>query len=164
MNDWISRKDAINIIQSWLDSDIGYSEGERNVMGCAIEELKNLPPAKCLANDRYAEGLRDGAIIERKVTERWISVKDRLPEDLEPVNITWVNHNPESYYENIKDKPFTATGHYCNGRWYWYSSTCQDYLEEYGRCDVDEIDTDIEVIAWMPLPAPYDQQESEDDE
>ena len=95
---------------------------------------------------------------------KWIPVSERLPEDLEPVNITWVNHNPERYYEEFKDKPFTATGHYCKGRWYWYSCTCQDYLEEYGRCDFDEIDTDIEVIAWMPLPKPYEPQESEDKE
>ena len=92
---------------------------------------------------------------------KWIPVSERLPEDLEPVNITWVNHNPERYYEEIKDKPFTATGHYYKGRWYWYSCTCQDYLEEYGRCDFDEIDMDIEVIAWMPLPEPYESQESE---
>ena len=86
---------------------------------------------------------------------RWIPVSERLPENLEPVNITWVNRNPESYYADIKDKPFTATGHYCEGKWYWYSSTCQDYLEEYGRCYVDEIEEDIEVIAWIPLPEPY---------
>ena len=92
---------------------------------------------------------------------RWILVSEKLPEDLEPVNITWVNHNPESYYADIKDKPFTATGYYCKGRWYWYSSTCGDYLKEYGRCDADEIDADVEVIAWMPLPKPY-KAESED--
>lgn len=91
----------------------------------------------------------------------WIPCSERLPEDLEPVNITWVNHNPEGYYADIKDKPFTATGHYCKGRWYWYSSTCQDYLEEYGRCDVDEIDTDIEVTAWMPLPQSYKAESEE---
>ena len=91
---------------------------------------------------------------------RWILVSEKLPEDLEPVNITWVNHNPESYYADIKDKPFTATGYYCKGRWYWYSSTCGDYLKEYGRCNVDEIDADIEITAWMPLPKGY-QAESE---
>ena len=41
---------------------------------------------------------------------RWIPVSERLPEDCVPVNITYVNHNPESYYANIKDVPFTATG------------------------------------------------------
>lgn len=95
------------------------------------------------------------ALSNAENQNKWIPISERLPEDLEPVNITWVNHNPKGYYANIKDKPFTATGHYCKGRWYWYSSTCQDYLEEYGRCDVDEIDTDIEVTAWMELPEPY---------
>lgn len=102
----------------------------------------------------------ESAIKALEQEPKWIPVSEGLPEDLEAVNITWVNHNPESYYMDIKDKPFTATGHYCKGRWYWYSSTCQDYLKEYGRCDVDEIDTDIEVAAWMPLPKPY-KKESE---
>ncbi len=102
------------------------------------------------------------ALEQEQKSGKWIPVRERLPEDLEPVNITWVNHNPERYYEEFKDRPFTATGHYYKGRWYWYSCTCQDYLEEYGRCDFDEIDTDIEVIAWMPLPKPYEPQESEE--
>ena len=86
---------------------------------------------------------------------QWIPVSERLPDNTDPVNITWVNHNPESYYADIKDKPFTATGHYCNGRWWWYSVTCQDYLDEYGHWDIDAMDDAIEVIAWMPLPEPY---------
>ena len=85
----------------------------------------------------------------------WIPVSEQLPDNTDPVNITWVNHNPEPYYADIKDKPFTATGCYCNGKWYWYSVTCQDYLDEYGFCNVDAMDEAIEVIAWMPLPLPY---------
>lgn len=85
----------------------------------------------------------------------WIPVSERLPDNTDPVNITWVNHDPEVYYADIKDKPFTATGHYCNGRWWWYSASCQDYLDEYGHCDDDAMDDAIEVIAWMPLPEPY---------
>ena len=92
---------------------------------------------------------------------RWIPVSERLPNNTDPVNITWVNHNPESYYADIKDKPFTATGHYCNGRWWWYSASCQDYLDEYGHSDVDVMDDAIEVIAWQPLPEPY-RAESEE--
>lgn len=106
--------------------------------------------------------LTSKALEQKPKTGDWIPVSERLPENLEPVNITWVNRNPESYYADIKDKPFTATGHYCEGKWYWYSSTCQDYLEEYGRCDVDEIDKDIEVLAWMPLPEPYKAESEEE--
>lgn len=98
-------------------------------------------------------GVKNGTPLPKR--HGWIPVSERLPKDLEPVNITWINRNPESYYADIKDKPFTATGHYCNGRWWWYSVTCQDYLNEYGRCDVDAMDDDIEVIAWQPLPEPY---------
>ena len=100
-------------------------------------------------------------ILEKQMKDEWIPVSERLPEDTEPVNITWVNHNPELYYAAIKDKPFTATGCYCDGKWYWYSVPCQDYLDECRYCDVDSMAKEIEVIAWMPLPEPY-KAESED--
>lgn len=93
--------------------------------------------------------------LEEIEQEQWIPVSERLPDNTDPVHITWVNHDPEPYYADIKDKSFTATGHYCNGRWWCYFVTCQDYLNEYGRCDVDAMYDDIEVIAWMPLPEPY---------
>ena len=86
----------------------------------------------------------------------WIPVSSgKLPDTNEAVNITWVNRKPPSYYADIKDKPFTATGHYHNGRWYWYSCVCKDYLDEYGDSIGDRMDGNIEVIAWQPLTAPY---------
>ena len=87
---------------------------------------------------------------------QWIPVSERLPEDLSEVNVTWVNHNPEPYYEFTKDKPFTATAVYYKGEWYWYSATCVDYLAEYGRCDWNKVDKAIEIVAWMPLPKPFE--------
>ena len=86
---------------------------------------------------------------------KWIPVSERLPEELVPVNVTWINRNPESYYAKIKDVPFSATAVYYNSKWYWYSSTCVDYLSEYGENDFDLVDKDIDVIAWQPLPQPY---------
>lgn len=84
----------------------------------------------------------------------WIPVTERLPENNDPVNVTWVNHNPEVYYMDIKDKPFTATAHYHRGHWYWYSSVTQDNLDEYGTWTPDLVDRDVEITAWMPLPEP----------
>ena len=43
-------------------------------------------------------------------------------------------------------------------KWYWYTPTTRDMLAEYGRFTQAEIDEDIEVVAWMPLPEPYDEE------
>ena len=82
----------------------------------------------------------------------WISVKDRLPEKLEPVNIVWKNTDPEPYYENIKNKQFVGTSYYFNGKWWWFSSVCEDYLAEYGRSDTDEVEKGIVITHWMSIP------------
>ena len=86
---------------------------------------------------------------------QWIPCSERLPEDIRPVIVTWKNTDPTSYYQYIVGKHFTGTACYKNGKWYWYSSTTEDMLAEYGRCDSEEFDEAIECIAWMPLPEPY---------
>jgi hypothetical protein len=103
----------------------------------------------------YEEGYKDGYEAgKRDAASPWHRVEDELPESNDAVNVVWVNRNPESYYADIKDKPFVATAHYHNGKWYWFSATCKDYLDEYGRCEVDEVDEDIDILYWMPLPSP----------
>ena len=87
--------------------------------------------------------------------EGWIPCSERLPKTNDAVNVTWINRNPAPYHKNIKDKPFTATGHYHDGKWYWYSCISQDLLDEYRDSYGDRMDEDIEVIAWQPLPEPY---------
>ena len=91
----------------------------------------------------------------------WIPVTERLPENNDPVNVTWVNHNPEVYYMDIKDKPYTATAIYFRGKWFWYSCVIEDWLSEYGSNESllanlqEAVDRDIEITAWQPLPEPY---------
>ena len=94
---------------------------------------------------------------------RWIPCGERLPKDLEVVNITWINHRPMTYYADIKDKPFTATAIHYKDKWWWYSPICEDLLAECGKSECDKMDADIEVTAWMPLPEPY-KGERRDDE
>lgn len=113
--------------------------------------------------DHCCEDALQMAITALQNQTVWIPVSERLPEDYVPVNITWVNHNPDPYYADIKDVPFTATGICYKGKWYWYSAVCEDYLKEYGeRYETDAVDADIEVTAWMPLPEPYRESEEED--
>ena len=91
----------------------------------------------------------------------WIPVTERLPENNDPVNVTWVNHNPEVYYMDIKDKPYTATAIYFRGKWFWYSCVIEDWLSEYGSNESllanlqEAVDRDIEITAWCELPEPY---------
>ena len=114
----------------------------------------------CDATEEWEKGYDAGidvaiGILETEPTVReWIPCSERLPENDVPVNIVWTNHKPESYYADIKDKPFTATGICHNGKWYWFSCLCEDYLKLYGRSEMDEVDEEIEILFWMPLPEP----------
>lgn len=92
-------------------------------------------------------------VLEDVDKYRWHDLRkepDELPAECTPVLVTWVNHNPVSYYSDIKDKPFSdAMGVYCEGKWWWWSSACIDYLQEYGESrESDKIDKCVEIIAW----------------
>lgn len=111
------------------------------------------PSSECPANSPRKEIIKKAlALALRRAEPEWISVKDRPPEEAEPVNVTWVNHCPAPYYSKIKNVEQTATAVYFGGKWYWYSAVCVDMLEEYGRNDVDLLDENIEITHWMPLP------------
>ena len=130
----MTKTEAIEILQPFRDAMVDQH-------GCPISDAV------------YA---LDVAIETLKQSEQmWIPVTKRVPEDLEEVNVTWVNHDPEPYYDFVKDKPCSGSAVYYKGSWYWDSSTCVDILAEYGRNESDKIDDGIEVVAWMPLPEPW---------
>lgn len=115
------------------------------------------PYAKPFEGTAYELGLKIMDYIENMDDEKengWIPVSDRLSEECVPVNIVWTNRNPETYYSKIKNVPFSATGVYYNGNWYWYSSTCVDYLAEYGKCEIELVDKAVDITHWQPLPEP----------
>ena len=126
-----------------------------------VDKIDPNPSCKKCAEEhrQLAEWLRE--LKQLREQTRWVSVSERLPEELEPVNITWVNHEPEPYYHDIKDKNFVATGIHYRDQWYWYSTTCADYLGEYGSNEIDLVDDAIEIIAWMPLPESYKAESEE---
>lgn len=97
--------------------------------------------------------------LEKAQEQRWIPVSERPPEDLEEVNITFTNLEPEPYYDFIKGKRFTGSAVFYEGEWYWYSSITVDVLKEYGRYESEKIDKGLKIIAWMPLPDPYKEEQ-----
>lgn len=99
--------------------------------------------------------------LKERKTGRWIPCSERLPEEAYPVVVTWKNDDPVSYYQYILGKHYTGVAHFKDGKWFWYSSVTEDVLMEYGRCDSEEFDEAIQVLAWMPLPEPYGEGEHE---
>lgn len=122
----------------------------------AIKMLKTILRTVYLGNRKCIEAVEKAiSALEKQEQDRWIPCKEKLPEECEEVNITWINTEPAVYYEDIKNKPFTGTGLYCHGRWHWYSAVCKDYLEERGMSPCDEMDDAIKVTAWRPLPEAF---------
>ena len=138
-------------------------EAVNEYIKAVVEELEDLEIH--FDNDYFSSNIevmivKNEAIeIVKQEAERcnsgWILCSERFPDECVPVNVTYINRNPEPYYAKIKDVPFSATAVYYNGKWYWYSSACVDYLTEYGKNDFDLVDKDIDIIAWMELPSAY---------
>lgn len=133
---------------------------------CTYPEYKGKPyfGIKYLENENHIIGYGTynpkvlSNFLEKYFIPRWIPVSEDLPKDIKPVQITWRNNDPETYYQDIKGKHFTGTAHYKDGKWYWYSDVTEDFLAEYGRFDIYEFDSAIEVVAWMPMPEPYETE------
>lgn len=94
---------------------------------------------------------------------RWIPCSERLPEDIVLVNVVWVNRDPPTYYEKIKNVPISGTACRYKGNWYWDSPACIDQLAETGENKFDLVDYGIDITHWMPLPEPPEEKQNETD-
>lgn len=148
MSELIDRQAFIEQERRLYCEDCDRRKGKKNGKLTVCYEIGEAPCRACWLDDAL------GDLEDFPTASPWHRVEDELPESNDAVNVVWVNRNPEYYYADIKDKPFVATAHYHNGKWYWYSATCKDYLDEYGRCDADEVDEAIDILYWMPLPEP----------
>lgn len=131
----------------WTGIEDDYPVSIREVMDITAE-------TGALTTQSRVMELKPYRLPESK-TGRWIPCSERLPEEAYPVVVTWKNDDPASYYQYILGKHYTGVAHFKNGKWFWYSSVTEDVLMEYGRCDSEEFDEAIQVLAWMPLPEPY---------
>ena len=145
MDDLISRQDAIDAIKEFQHGAAEW-KGEQ-------EERSDIWHR---ADSAIASAIEIKLRVKKiPSAQQWIPCSERLPPELKPVNVTWINRQPPTYYEKIKDKPFTDTAVYYEGKWYWQSVLCVDMLKEYGESPADDVAHEIEIVAWMPLPEPY---------
>ena len=137
-----------------IDADVLREVIEDHVTTVSCCPTADWSRGKTEFKKQVLEDIDNAPAVNTEPVRQWISVKDRLPNDNVPVNVVWVNHCPAKYYSEIKDKPFTATALYFRGNWYWWDSTVEDYLAEYGYWEIGIIDSGIEITHWMPLPEP----------
>ncbi len=159
-NDLISRQAVLNLI---ADYDLS--------MGQVVKGIHALPPVPPKPEtvtefaDRCREcGARYGKLLKQKdeaidiaikaiEQTTWIPVSERLPEDgTYLVTVEGIDGEPRidirSFANDLnKVDEFDFPKHKCG----WY-----DYDSEYGFWE------DTRVTAWMPLPKPYEPQESEE--
>ena len=156
MSDLIRRQDAIDALWKALYEYEDKTEKQ-------FQESEDLDVVDWILHRVLVQNMSDidrQTILNLPSAQQWIPCSERLPEDIRPVIVTWKNTDPASYYQYIVGKHFTGTACYKNSKWYWYSSTTEDMLAEYGRYDSEEFDEAIECIAWMPLPEAYREGES----
>ena len=104
--DLINRQQAIDRIRMWLEYD-GYSEGERNVMGCTIQMLEQLPSAETDLSE-YSDKLWRSAYergkAEAQRTGKWITIPNGLlyykSFECSECGMQIVKGNPDNYCPN----------------------------------------------------------------
>ena len=112
----------------------------------AILHCREKANGSCACADDHrqlAEWLTE--LLKRRKTEpKWISCSERLPENSDEVLTTYiVNGN--------KNKRYAETATYYDDDGYW-SSPWDEYRVAGTR---------IDVIAWMPLPEPYKEDDND---
>ena len=162
MSDLISREDAIEAfdLSEKTRKYGGDHSGYDTMLKYEIQDvLENLPSAEAVHIEVYRELYEKYVELKHASAEdEWIPCNKQMPDELAAVNITWVNHNPPPYYKYTKDVPLVDSAVYYRGKWYWWDATVIDLLGEYDGAyihGIEPIDKDIEVVAWMPFPKPY---------
>ena len=111
------------------------------------EIIEQLKAEGCIIDD--VAGNRAEEIIRNHMNDGWIPVQDKLPEDDVDVLITYADIDDENY----TDICITTYG-------YAYLGGNKLDFKEW-RSPFEYFKTNYKVIAWRPLPEPYQAERSE---
>ena len=135
MDDLISRQAAIDICTNAID--LWHGQLGEGALVAVQGRIKALPPVQSEPKS-YRMGYQAGYAA----AQRWIPCSERLPEENGQYLIT-VKYKHVDSYEDI----YAEHGEWIDGRWDMFS---------FGHCGEVE-----DIIAWMPLPAPYSPEGEE---
>lgn len=97
--------------------------------------------------EKAIQELRDNGVF----FSRWIPVSEKLPEEYGEYLITWTTSQSKRPFIGISEGEVTSEYDHEHNR-FKFKWLLEDYVKNY---------PDVKVIAWMPLPEPFEPQESE---
>ena len=94
------------------------------------------------------------ALSSSENPNKWIPVNERLPEEYGEYLITWTTSQSKRPFIGISEGEETLEYDHEHNR-FKFKWLLDDYIKVYPN---------VEVIAWMPLPEPYEPQERSEKE
>lgn len=90
---------------------------------------------------------------------KWIPISEKLPDDYQVVIVTWVNISSDPSFAKDRNILQVSIAIRC-GTWYWWCPGIEeDLYDDRDSADHRIIPAFIRIIAWTPLPKPYEGRE-----
>lgn len=156
-DDAISREAVRKCFNGTVKMDKDTLPYVEDYLRTVMHRINELPPVTQKSDNKYRKEAKrwKNKWLKSQKSGKWILVSERLPEDgTYLVTVERIDGEPridmKSFAKDLhKVDEFDFPKHKCG----WY-----DYDSEYGYWE------DTNVIAWMPLPKPYEPQERSDKE
>jgi hypothetical protein len=89
----------------------------------------------------------------------WIPISKKLPDDYQVVIVTWVNISSDPSFAEDRDVLQVSIAIRCSTWYWWYPDIEEDLYDDCDNADHCAIPHFIRIVAWTPLPKPYEGRE-----